>query len=58
MSFHPGVIEIDGEPWFIAKDVLDVFDVQQGNRTTWLRNLGSDERGLKRIDTLGGPWVW
>ena len=47
------VIIRDGQPWFVAKDVLGVLDLN--NVTNALRNLDEDERGLQILNTLGGP---
>lgn len=40
----------DGEPWFVAKDVLDVLDLDK----TALRKLDEDEKGVDSIHTPGG----
>ena len=39
-----------GEPWFVAKDVLDVLDLDK----TALRKLDEDEKGVDSIHTPGG----
>ena len=41
------VIMVDGEPWWIAKDVCDVLDLT--NPTEAIRALDSDERNTLRI---------
>ncbi|MBC9785845.1 Bro-N domain-containing protein, partial [Heliobacterium chlorum] len=45
-------VMIDGQPWFVAKDVCDVLDI--GNPTMALSRLDNDEKGLSLIETLGG----
>lgn len=40
----------NGEPWFVAKDVLDVLDLDK----TALRKLDEDEKGVDSIHTPGG----
>lgn len=50
------VIEIDGEPWFVAADVCGALDISwkgSGNSGT-LCQLDDDEKGVTSIDTLGG----
>lgn len=46
------VIMLDGEPWFIAKDVCDCIKV--GNVSDALSGLDDDEKGVVLNDTLGG----
>jgi anti-repressor protein len=46
------VILIEGQPWFVAKDVCDVLEV--GNSRQALSRLDDDERGSFQLDTLGG----
>ena len=43
----------DGEPCFVAKDVCDVLGIGNPSRAT--RDLDEDEKGITKIDTLGGP---
>lgn len=45
-------IAIDGAPWFVAKDVCDVFGVTNQNRS--MQQLCDDEKGYTQIDTPGG----
>jgi prophage antirepressor-like protein len=40
----------DGEPWFVAKDVCDILEID----STQTRRLDDDEKGLCSIQTLGG----
>jgi prophage antirepressor-like protein len=46
------VIQIDGEPWFIAKEVCDYFLVSNRNRV--LQNVDSEDKGGTQIETPGG----
>jgi len=53
------VIEIEGEPWFVANDVcralnLAVMPNGQPNVTDALRKVGEDEKGFVQIETPGG----
>lgn len=41
---------IDGEPWFVASDILEILDL---NRSS-LAALDADEKGVHSVDTLGG----
>ena len=43
---------IDGEPWFVAKDIADVLGLSHIRET--LRGLDDDEKGVRKVDTLGG----
>ena len=43
----------DGEPWFVAKDVCEVLEIQNA-RDTIAKVLDDDEKGVDKIDTLGG----
>ena len=45
-------VTIEGEPWFVAKDVCDVLELT--NTTKALRGLDDDEKGLTIIQSLGG----
>ena len=50
---HPvRIIEKDGEPWFVAKDVCDVLEIR--NNRDAIASLPSDEKGVGITDTLGG----
>lgn len=46
------VVDLDGEPWFVAKDVCDVFG--ETNRNRAMQNLGVDEKGYTQMMTPGG----
>ncbi len=43
---------IDGEPWFVARDVCSVLGIENvGNAVS---KLDDDEKGVRKVDTLGG----
>ena len=44
------VLSIDGEPWFVAKDILDMLGLDR----TVLRKHDEDEKGVDTIHTPGG----
>lgn len=46
------VVERNGEPWFVGKDVCFAFGDTNYRRS--LARLDSDEKGVSQIDTLGG----
>ena len=46
-------VEINGEPWFVAKEVCHVLELKDPNQST--RGLDEDEKGLFTIQTPGGP---
>ena len=46
------IIEKDGEPWFVAKDVCDILGL--GNVTEALRSLDDDEK-FTLINPEGNP---
>ena len=46
------VIDEDGNPWFVAKDVCDVLGIANSRDAT--SSLGEDEKGVATTDTLGG----
>lgn len=43
---------MDGEPWFVLKDVCRVLEI--GNSRMIANRLDADEKGVSQIDTLGG----
>lgn len=45
------VLMIDGAPWFVAADVLEVLTLDRKA----LERLDSDEKGVSSIHTPGGP---
>ena len=44
--------EIDGETWFVAKDVCDILEIV--NSRDAISNLDDDEKGVAKTDTPGG----
>lgn len=42
----------DGEPWFVAKDICDVFGATNRNRI--MQDLDEDEKGYTQVTTPGG----
>jgi anti-repressor protein len=55
--FYDGIevrtIQIDGETWWVAKDVCEVFGGTDRNRS--MQCLDNDEKGYAQIDTPRGP---
>ncbi|SMR81493.1 Prophage antirepressor [Aliiroseovarius halocynthiae] len=49
------VCEDEGQPWFVAADVLNIFGVQKNNRANWLMKLRRADKDKKRFHTPGGP---
>lgn len=47
------VIDVNGDPWFVAKDVCEALEID--NVAMAANRLDDDERGISLIDTLGGP---
>ena len=45
-------IEQNGNPWFVAKDVCDVFGATNRNRI--MQDLDADEKGYTQMNTPGG----
>lgn len=45
-------VKIDGDVWFVAKDVCDILEISNHRDAT--SNLDDDEKGVAKIDTLGG----
>lgn len=43
---------IDGEPWFVAKDVAEILGYE--NSRTMTRRLDDEEKGVQKLHTLGG----
>ena len=43
---------IDGEHWFLAKDVCEVLGIAKYRDA--ISDLDDDERGSVKVDTLGG----
>ena len=46
------VVQIDGQPWFVAKDVCECLGISKYRDS--IAKLDADERGSKKMDTLGG----
>ena len=46
------VVEIDSQPWFVAKDVCGILGL--ANMHSSLAALDEDEKGVHTMDTLGG----
>jgi len=46
------IIEKDGEPWFVAKDVCDILEL--GNSRDAVSSLDADEKDVGIADTPGG----
>lgn len=51
-TFPVRIVELNDQPWFVAKDVCAIFGL--ANTTLALRPLAQDEKGLNRIKTPGG----
>ncbi len=47
-------VKIDGEPWFVAADVLNIFGVNPSNRYNALKVLPPEERGNSSVMTPTG----
>lgn len=45
-------VTIDGEPWFVGKDIAQYFGDSNYRRS--LARLDEDEKGVSQMDTLGG----
>ena len=46
-------IEIDGEPWFVGKDIANALDYK--NSTVALQdNVDAEDKGVTKVSTLGG----
>ena len=45
-------LQIGGEPWWVAKDVCDVFG--ETNRNRAMQTLDEDEKGYTQMNTPGG----
>lgn len=45
------VVEIDGQPWWVAKDVCEILGLDV---TSGARGLDDDEKGLHNVQTPGG----
>ena len=47
------VKEVNGEPWFVAKDVTDVLGYSN-SRSAVSNHVFEEDKGVEKIDTLGG----
>ena len=47
---------IDGEPWFVGKDVADVLGYTN-SRKPLADHVGDEDKGVTKCDTLGGEQV-
>ena len=47
------VVDIDGQPWFVAKDVCACLEID--NHRNVVARLDEDEKGVQSLDTIGGP---
>jgi prophage antirepressor-like protein len=43
----------DGEPWFVAKDVCDILDIDDPSMA--VTRLDDDQRGKANVGTTSGP---
>ncbi|MGR3760642.1 BRO family protein [Roseobacteraceae bacterium NS-SX3] len=48
------LIDIAGEPWFVAKDVFEALAYPSGSRSYQLKQVGQDEVGVVKIQTPRG----
>ena len=46
------MVTIDGEPWFVAKDVCEILEIQ--NHRDALTRIPEKQKGVASTDTLGG----
>ena len=46
------IIEKDGEPWFVAKDVCSILEIKEPHRS--IKGLDEDEKGRHSMTTPGG----
>jgi len=53
-EFKVRTVSIDGEPWFVAKDVCEILALKGNKGSDNLRSLHEDERASIKVDTLGG----
>ena len=45
-------VEINGEVWFVAKDIADILEFEDATHA--IRCLDEDEKGVHKVETLGG----
>lgn len=46
-------VEIDGEPWFVAKEVCEAISIANSRRAVMA--LNESEKGVHRLNSPGGP---
>lgn len=46
------VVTVDGQPWFVAKDVCECLEIT--NHWNCIAKLDDDEKGLQTLESLGG----
>ena len=46
-------VEIDGEPWFVGKDVAECLDYSN-SRKALTDHVDNEDKGVTKCDTLGG----
>lgn len=46
------IVDIDGEPFFVAKDVADILEIRDAFNAT--KELDDDEKGTTKVSTPGG----
>lgn len=51
-DFSIRVLDVDGEPWFVAKEIAEVLGYSEASAMT--RSLDDDEKGLQDLQTPGG----
>ena len=47
-------IQIDGEPWFVGKDVAAALGYEN-TRDALVKHVDEEDKGVAKCDTLGGP---
>ncbi|CAN7642902.1 BRO family protein [Paraburkholderia terricola] len=47
------VVDIDGEPWFVAADICTALELN--NTSMAVSGLDDDEKGISSVETRGGP---
>ena len=51
------IVEINNEPYFVGKDVVDILGYQNGSRDI-NTHVDAEDKGVTKCDTLGGIVVW
>ncbi|WP_330995786.1 Bro-N domain-containing protein [Burkholderia vietnamiensis] len=47
------VVTVEGEPWFVTRDLCAILGI--ANSGNALAGLEENEKGIRTVDTLGGP---